>query len=99
MSADLSTSLTDPDSIPYFLWDCPMTVSQLHEELNSAAHPERIRLIAKILRQARDTDVWHFVELSEVLAEWDEISRHLGRRRALWEYLIAGWRKDGLLDE
>ena len=98
MGADLSTSFDNPKSIPYFLWDDPMTVAQLRDRLSSASRPERIRLIGRILRQARDTDVWSFIDLVDLLDNWSDISRHLGRRRAFWEYLISGWRKDGLLD-
>ncbi len=98
MGADLSTSFDNPESIPYFLWDDPMTVAQLRHRLSSASRTERVRLIGKILRQARDTDVWSFVDLADLLDDWSDISRHLGQRLTFWEYLISGWRKDGLLD-
>ena len=98
MGADLSTSFDDPKSIPYFLWDDPMTVAQLRDRLSSAPRPERIRLIGRILRQARDTDVWSFIDLTDLLDDWSDVSRHLGQRRTFWEYLISGCRKDVLID-
>ena len=60
-NARLSTRFEDPAAIPYFLWDEPMGVAELRERLRTASHPERVRLIGKILREARDTDVWEFV--------------------------------------
>lgn len=93
----LSMRLDDPLAIPYFLWDDPMPVATLKERLRTASHPERIRLLGKILREARDTDVWRFTSVSEVAEAWPEIHRHLGRRRAFWEFLLDQWRTQGLL--
>jgi len=97
MSAALSTNLLDAGAVPYFLWDEPMTVGALRERLRTASRPEAARLLGKILREARDTDVWLFTTPAEVALRWDELSRHLGRRRLFWEFLLAKWREDGLL--
>lgn len=97
MPAALSTNLLDPASFPYFLWDEPMTTAALRERLRAASRPEAARLLGKILREARDTDVWLFTTPAEVAARWDELSPHLGRRRPFWEFLLARWREEGLL--
>ena len=94
----LSTDLEDPGSVPYFLWDEPMTVAELRRRLKSGSQAERMRLLAKILREARDTEVWHFTTLEELDRRWDELAPRLGRRRAFWEFLLGEWRRDGLLD-
>ena len=57
----LSTDLDSPTSVPYFLWDAPMTVAELKQKLDSASDEESIRLLGKILREARDTEVWKFL--------------------------------------
>jgi hypothetical protein len=93
----LSIEIEDPMAIPYFLWDEPMNVAQLKDRLHSASRPERVRLLGKILREARDTDVWKFTSPDEVQQLWPEISMHLGRRRAFWEFLFKRWRIEGLL--
>ena len=98
MSANLTTDLSHPDSIPYFLWDEPMTVTELRQKLRFATSDERVRLLGKILREAKDTDVWLFTTPDEVASLWQDLLPHLGRRRPFWEYLIGGWREDGLLD-
>ena len=98
MSVGLSANLYDPRAVPYFLWDEPMTVSALRERLRTASPPETTHLLGKILREARDTDVWLFTTPAEVAARWDALSPHLGRRRPFWEFLLARWREDGLLD-
>jgi len=99
MPAPLSTQLDREDTVPYFLWDQPMTVAELRRRLATASPPERARLLGKILREARDTDVWGFTTPAEVQARWDELSPHLGRRRPFWEYLLGRWRAAGLVRE
>ncbi|MBO0858360.1 MAG: hypothetical protein J2P21_07840, partial [Chloracidobacterium sp.] len=54
----LSTDIDDPNSIPYFLWDEPMTVAEFRQRLQTASMAEHVRLLAKLMREARDTDVW-----------------------------------------
>ena len=94
--APLSSKLDDPEAVPYFLWDAPMTVAELRSRLSTSDEPERMRLLGKILREARDTDVWLFTTPAEVAQAWPELERHLGRRRAFWQFLLSRWR---LLDE
>jgi hypothetical protein len=93
----LSTDLEDPEAIPYFLWDEPMTSRELRERLQTASRPERLRLLAKILREARDTEVWKFTSPDEVALSWRDLAGRLGRRRAFWEFLLGEWRNQGLL--
>jgi hypothetical protein len=93
----LSTDLDDSTAVPYFLWDDPLTVAELKQLLATASEPERNRWLGKVLREARDTDVWRFTTPEEVAARWDSLSPHLGRRRAFWTYLLDVWRRQGLL--
>lgn len=97
MGVLLSTDLSDPSAIPYFLWDEPMTVAELKGRLESASPAEQARLLGKLLREARDTDVWAFTTPEEVSRRWPEIAPHLGRRRAFWEFLLGRWREEGLI--
>jgi hypothetical protein len=97
MPVELSANLADPRAVPYFLWDEPMTVEALRARLQTASPPEATRLLAKILREARDTDVWLFTTPAEVMRRWNGLVPHLGRRRAFWEFLLRRWREDGLL--
>lgn len=94
----LSTELNNPAAIPYFLWDEPMTVAEFKQRLKTASLPEQRRLLAKLLREARDTDVWLFTTPQEVWQRWNELSPMLGRRRAFWESLFQRWQNEGLLE-
>lgn len=99
MPGPLSTRLDQDDAVPYFLWDEPMTVAEFRRRLAAASAPEQARLLAKLLREARDTDVWRFTTPEDVLGRWDALVRHLGRRRAFWEYVLSRWRAEGLIRE
>ena len=95
---DLTLDMSDSDRRPYFFWDEDVSVGELRAALR-AGHDERerMRLMGKLLREARDLDVWEFVTPAEVAAALPALRRRLGRRRAFWEFLIDGWRDDGLL--
>lgn len=93
----LSDRLDVPQSQPYFIWDTPITVADLRERLRHPDPRERSLWMARIMREARYADVWRFLSLNDVLERYDMIRRHLGRRRRFWDFLIQGWRDDGLI--
>lgn len=93
----LSTDLDRDDAQPYFIWDVPVTVAELRRHIADPDPDRRIPWMARIMREARYWDVWTFLTLDQVLADWDRLRRHLGRRRAFWDFLIEGWRDDGLI--
>ncbi len=95
----LSSNLDDAQAVPYFLWDEPVTVAEFKRRLRSASAAEQTRLLAKLLREARDTDVWKFTTPEEVQRRWNELSPFLGRRRGFWEFLLEHWRQEGLIGE
>ena len=95
--ARLSTELGTPDARPYFLWNEDLTVADLRRLLSGEDQAERLRLLTILLREARDVDVWEFVSPREVADALPQVAHRLGRRRAFWEFLIEGWRRDGIL--
>jgi len=95
MSA-LSTTLKDEDARPYFLWDERTTIREFRARLATADEDEKARLLGKLMREARDTDVWLFTSLAEVRALLPKIDRYLGRRRPFWRYLLDAWQRHGI---
>jgi hypothetical protein len=82
---------------PYFLWDVRITELEFRDRLRQRDPDARAQWQACVMREARYDDVWNYLTLDDVVANWECIRRHLGRRRALWEFLLRGWRQDGLL--
>ena len=95
----LTLELGEGSLRPYFLWDEDLSIDELKARLRGDDENERFRVMAKLLREARDIDVWQFVTPEQVAAALPRIRHRLGRRRAFWEFLIEGWRRDGLLRE
>jgi hypothetical protein len=93
----LTVDLSNGDKRPYFFWDEDVTIDELKAVMVDGPEPEKLRLLGKMLREARDTDVWLFVTPGEVARALPSLSRRLGRRRAFWEFLISGWREHGIL--
>lgn len=97
MNNSLSTDLEKASAVPYFLWDEPMTVAELKQRLSKSSNEEKTRLLGKILREARDTDVWLFTTPGEVWRRRREIEPHLGKRREFWRFLLEFWHEEGLI--
>ena len=93
----LTTDFQQAHLRPYFLWDEDVSIDEFRERLKNGAPDDRTRLLAKLLREARDTDVWLFVSPREVADSLPSVRARLGRRRRFWEFLIDGWRQDALL--
>lgn len=94
--AALSLDLRDPCARPYFLWDEQTTIGAFRDALLRGDSDEKARLIGKLMREARDEDVWQFTTVAEVRRLWPSIERYLGRRRAFWTYLLEAWQRHGL---
>ncbi len=93
----LTTDMSRGDLRPYFFWDEDVSIDELRAVLAGPDSSQRDRLLGKMLREARDIDVWSFVTPAEVARALPRLGRRLGRRRAFWDFLIEGWRSDGLL--
>jgi len=79
------------------LWDEDVSVAEFRAALRGHDIEHRRRLLGKMLREARDSDVWLFVTPEDVARELPFLGRRLGRRLRFWNWLIDGWRSDGLL--
>lgn len=93
----LTTDMQRSELRPYFLWDEDVSIHELHAVLAGPDSFRRDQLLGKMLREARDLDVWVFVTPAEVARVLGRLRRRLGRRHAFWTFLIEGWRADGLL--
>lgn len=82
---------------PWFLWDVDVTEDELRQRLLDPDPKIRAQWQGVILREATFSETWRYVSLAEVVRDWEHIQRHLGRRRAFWEWILRGWREDGLI--
>jgi hypothetical protein len=89
----LTTDFSLDNRRPYFLFDEDLSVAELRQRLSNGNSAERLRLIAKILREAHEDDVWEFLTLKEFLDIYPEVSSLLGRRRQYWQQLYNSSRR------
>ena len=89
--------MAPPSDRPWFLWDVSLSDAEFRQRLKHLDVRIRAQWQGVLLREARMFEVWSYLTLDDVLENWEHIKRHLGRRRAFWEWLLEGWRKDGLL--
>ena len=81
----LTTDFSRQECRPYFLFDEDLSIAELRQRLSSGNSAERLRLIAKLLREAHEDDVWEFLTLPEFLGIFPEVISLLGRRRGHWQ--------------
>jgi hypothetical protein len=93
----LTIDLSEDDRRPYFFWDEDISIAELRDLLRGPSGFARDRVLGKMLREARDIDVWRFVTPSDVAEALPRLERRLGRRAGFWRFLIEGWKHDGLL--
>lgn len=94
----ISTDTERPDAIPYFNWDAPVSNAEVRHALGEGDEADREMWIARIMSEARYGDVWRYLSLRrDILPRWERVRHRLGRRRPMWEFLIAEWRRLGLI--
>lgn len=90
-----SRTLADGRLIPYFLWDRNITLEELRSILDDPGHPQRVSMLALLMREARPGDVWKLVTPQDVVDAWDVVEPRLGRKQAFWTWLLAAWKDHG----
>ena len=90
--------LTDARGRPYFLWDEEATtLDEFLSDLRSPDPAVRLHSLGKLMRQAKPDDVLSFVTPHDIIALWPSLERHLGRSLPFWSWLVAAWRRLGLV--
>ena len=87
----------DKTDRPDFLWDEPLSRSDLKQLLDGADEEERIYYAAKILREARFEEVWDYISPAFLSSHWGKLRGILGRRKEFWEFFYVTWRRHGLI--
>ena len=101
MLAARSVECHDPamSDVPDFLWwdGVELSRDELRVHLRSPDPVVRAQWAGRILREASYREIWEFLSIRDIVRDWELIHRNLGRKRAQWEWLMDGWRRDGLI--
>jgi len=80
------------------MWDERLTEAEVRDQLAHGTPARLIELMAKIMRDARVSDVWKYLRPEDIVAHRDELFARLGWHKPLWVFLYNGWIAHGLLD-
>lgn len=83
---------------PWFLWSEEMTAGELRQIL-AGEQGEYLQgvYLGRLLREARLKEIWEFLTPEDIQAHWPRLERHLGRKKPFWQFLMAIWKKHGLV--
>ncbi|MCI0697419.1 hypothetical protein L0337_36105 [candidate division KSB1 bacterium] len=88
------------DVVPYFMWDYQYTVGDIKKMLAEGDENQRLWLMAKIMRDARYSDVWKFISLQDFLKYRERLMQgRLGWKKGFWEFLYSSWIKYGIVKD
>jgi hypothetical protein len=88
------------DIVPYFMWDYRYTVGEIKKMLAENDEDQRIWLMAKIMRDARYSDVWKFISLQDFLKYRERLmDGRLGREKGFWQFMYSQWLKHGIVKD
>lgn len=83
--------MVDSAGRPYFLWDDDISMEAFRAHLRDPDPEVRAYFTGKLMRQAKPDDVFSFVTVKEIEAQWDLIERYLGKTREFWRWLLDQW--------
>ena len=83
--------LLDQQNRPYFLWDCDITIQQLHEKLMDSDPKIRCYWMGKVMRQAKPEDAIALLTWDTIKQEFSGVIPYLGNKRSFWKWLFSKW--------
>jgi hypothetical protein len=87
--APTSDRLLDDAERPYFVWWADITTGEFKRLLVDPDLDRRAYWLGALLREANTRDVWVFTRPSSVRELWPRLSRHLGKTRDRWAWLLG----------
>ena len=89
--------MADDNDRLYFMWDERLSEGEVRHQLARGSPARRVALMAKIMRDARVSDVWHYVTPADIAAYHAQLFAQLGWHKPLWVFLYNKWIENGLL--
>ena len=75
----------------YFFWDYDITEDDLRAILRGDDDVEKAWAIARLLEAAKWGDIWRFLSLNDVVANFDRLRFRYARDREMWAYALQRW--------
>lgn len=75
----------------YFFWDYNLTEEDLRAILRGDNEVEKAWAITRLLEAARWEDIWRFITLDDLRANFDRLRFRFARDREMWAYALQRW--------
>jgi hypothetical protein len=75
----------------YFFWDYDLTEDDLRAILRGDNEVEKAWAITRLLEAAKWEDIWRFITLDDLHANFDRLRFRFARDREMWDYALQRW--------
>jgi hypothetical protein len=75
----------------YFFWDYDITEADLRAILQGENEVEKAWAITRLLEAARWEDIWRFITLEDLLANFERLRFRFAHDREMWAYALQHW--------
>ncbi len=75
----------------YFFWDYNITEDDLHAILRGDNEVEKAWAITRLLEAAKWEDIWRFISLADLIANFNRLRFRFARDREMWAYALQRW--------
>ena len=75
----------------YFFWDYDISEEDLRAILAGENEVEKAWAITRLLEAARWQDIWRFITLNDLRANFDHLRFRFARDRETWAYALRLW--------
>jgi len=75
----------------YFFWDYNIAEDDLHAILRGDNEVEKAWAITRLLEAAKWEDIWRFISLADLIANFDHLRFRFARDREMWAYALQRW--------
>ena len=75
----------------YFFWDYDITEDDLRAILGGDNEVEKAWAITRLLEAAKWGDIWRFITLDDLRANFARLRFRFQRDREMWDYALRRW--------
>ena len=78
----------------YFFWDYDITEEDLRAILRGDNEYEKAWAMTRLLEAARCEDIWRFISIDDLRANFDRLRFRFAGDREMWAYALKRWTQE-----
>ncbi len=80
---------------PYFFWDYEITDQEVRTILREGEPFDKAWVISRILEHARWGDIWRYLTVADIRANFENLRFRRAQDQELWAYALDRWTSHG----